>query len=198
MLCGCGICQNIKKKTMPLIDNCATVQKLPIPKKASCLKKVTITKLAYGRTSELDLENVPSDADGCVTGLPMLGGELMCEIGVDPKYVNLTWEYSEDTGYYDYTLTVDLRGFDKECRAAICAMQSMCDLFFWFSATDCKERVLGFEPIDGVQTQFFNWTNSGHSGSIGFDADASNLVTFSGSSFCESLFADIGYTSLPL
>lgn len=169
----------------------------PLKASESCKTKILITNLCWTRSSFIDLENIPVDANGCSTSFPMLGGELWQDIGLDALKADWTFSFNADEGYYDNSLAIDLSGFDKEKRVAICNALNYCDLAFYVITNDCKQRIGGFENFNGNYQRTFKSKIGNHEGAIGNANEASNLVTFTWQSYCEPEFTEVTLDTLP-
>lgn len=174
---------------MPILDceNPAAIKEFV---KCGGCTKVYISRLAIGRFSDLDPEAITVDAEGVITSLGTLSGSFQY-VNASLRDVTFTWDYSRESGLYTNTLTIDMKCVSKELRDAVLNAQSICDLVFLFSTSNCEYRVGGLDQINGKFVSAFDSTVTSHSGSIGGDSDISNLVTFTWESFTEPYFTTV-------
>ena len=186
---------------MPAFD-CTTQAGLgAIARSGSCVKKVKVQQMAWGRVGELDLDAI-TDTVGVkgatVNGLPMLAGGVMYPIALDSEKVSFSSQYTSDSGYYTWSITFDLGGFDAERMACFCEAEVLCDIFIWIRLSDCKEVLMGFSKIGNTYTANYRGEITDHTVSGGGDSDSVNSLTISGKSDCALLCTDVGYDNLPL
>lgn len=180
---------------MPNLDCTTPAVVQEIPRVKNC-GKVFVTRLAYGSYSDMDSDTIVQ-SDGVITDFGTTTGDFQY-INAGLKDVTLTWDYTREAGLYTYTLAIDLRGATEETRAAVLDAQSICDLVFIMSLSNCQNRVGGLDLINDKVVNVLDSTASGHSGSIGGDAESSNLVTFTWESFSEMFFTDVDEENWPL
>ncbi len=172
----------------------ATVENIIRP--SNCLKKVSVSDMAYQRAANLNLSGM-TVTDGVIQDIVMNAAEVMKKITGNAKKITVSGQFTQDQGYYANSLSVDLSTLDDDSRNAILDSQNYCDHVFWLKLSNGYELILGLDERAGELIQVFDQVQDDHSYSLGGDSESTNIVTWKFENFAPYLPSAVGVANVP-
>lgn len=172
-----------------------------------CNIRTGISKVYYAKYTDIDWAAMAADATKfnpatqTILGFTMVGGAKFAKISFDKKEANYTAIYSQDTGLYTDTISMNFKGKGAEIRNAITNLIGCCNLVavVYDNNGGTSARVFGVDwdgtVFDRPITDFKVGTHEDNSGTFG-NNDGGDKLDLVGETLYAPIYANVASTSL--